>query len=169
MTPRIALVLGARVAPDGTPSAALRRRVAHAISLYQAGQVGRLILSGGAFDGAPAEATVMADLCRAAGLPAAALIQEPKARNTRENFTCARPLLGAETALVVVTDRYHARRARLAAGGLGLSLRLSCPPAPDLAWHQYLKLAAREAVASLWYALRYGLSWGLLGRFSGSR
>ncbi|SOC12235.1 DUF218 domain-containing protein [Rhodobacter sp. JA431] len=162
MMPRTALVLGARVAPDGAPSAALRRRVGHAVKLYQTGQVARLILSGGAFDGAPAEATVMADLCRDAGLPESALVLEPRARNTRENFTCAKPLI-SDPALIVVTDTYHARRARLAARGLGLTISLSCPPAPDLPAVKRSKLALREAVASLWYLVRYGLFGGLSG------
>ena len=41
------VVLGARVRPDGRPSAALERRMRVAISLYQAGVAPRLLLSGG--------------------------------------------------------------------------------------------------------------------------
>ncbi|MFD2174133.1 YdcF family protein [Rhodobacter lacus] len=161
MSAPVAIVLGARIAPDGTPSAAVVRRTRHAIALYRAGEVSHLVLSGAAFDGAPSEAAVMAQLCRAAGVPEVALTLEPRARTTRENLTFSAALVpGARR--VVVTDAYHAARAALAARQLGLAVVLSCPPAPELAPRQRLKLALREALARLWYRLRYG-------RFSATR
>ncbi|WP_300535496.1 ElyC/SanA/YdcF family protein, partial [uncultured Mameliella sp.] len=59
-TQGVALVLGASVRPDGRPSPALTRRVAHAVALWQAGRVGTLVLSGGVRTHPPAEAEGMA-------------------------------------------------------------------------------------------------------------
>ncbi len=108
------VVLGARVRPDGRPSAALERRMRVAISLYQAGVAPRLLLSGGGRQAMP-EAEVMRQLALAAGVPDSALLIEPRSRTTLENATETARLLsvaGPRT-VVLVTDSYHALRARL--------------------------------------------------------
>ncbi|SOC05690.1 YdcF family protein [Rhodobacter maris] len=155
MSDAVAVVLGARVAPDGTPSAAVLRRTRHAVALYRVGEVSGLVLTGAAFPPAPSEAEAMARICRAADVPEAALTLEPRARTTRENLAFSAALApGAR--LVIVTDTYHAARAGLAARQLGLAVTLSCPSAPDLPLRKRFTLALREALARLWYRLRYG-------------
>jgi uncharacterized SAM-binding protein YcdF (DUF218 family) len=108
------VVLGARVRSDGTPSAALERRVRLAIALYRAGWAPLLVLSGGGRQKV-SEAEVMQRLALDAGVPAAALLMEPRSRTTLENATEAAKLLAACTpaTVVLVTDGYHALRARL--------------------------------------------------------
>ena len=108
------MVLGARVRPDGRASAALERRMRVAISLHRAGVAPLLVLSGGGRQTVP-EAEVMRDLALAAGLPASALILEPRSRTTLENATETAKLLapGGQSTIVLVTDGYHALRARL--------------------------------------------------------
>jgi uncharacterized SAM-binding protein YcdF (DUF218 family) len=108
------VVLGAKVRPDGRPSAALERRMGVAISLYQAGVAPLLVLSGGGRHAVP-EAEVMRDIALAGGVPAAALMLEPRSRTTLENATETAKLLtpGGRAAVVLVTDGYHALRARL--------------------------------------------------------
>jgi len=108
------VVLGARVRPDGRPSAALERRMRVAISLYQAGVAPLLVLSGGGRHAVP-EAEVMRQLALAGGVPAAALMTEPRSRTTLENATETAKLLAprGQAAVVLVTDGYHALRARL--------------------------------------------------------
>lgn len=112
--PAAIVVLGARVQPDGRASPALERRMRVAISLYRSGVAPLLVLSGGGRQTVP-EAEVMRDLARAAGLPESALVLEPRSRSTLENATETAKLLAAtgRPAIVLVTDGYHALRARL--------------------------------------------------------
>jgi len=147
-----ALVLGASVKPDGAPSAALSRRVAHAASLYREGRVGRIVLSGGPPGAVPAEAEVMARLCREAGVPDAAILTETRAASTAENIRLSLPILRREriARVILVTDRFHAPRAAAVARDAGLAVTLSCPAAriPPL---RLLRLRLREALAMTLY------------------
>lgn len=105
-------MLGCRVRPDGTPTSQLRRRVALAVSLYDAGAAPVLVLSGG---GAPvSEAQAMAELARAAGVPAVALLCEGSSRNTAENALNSARLLRelGLSRVVLVSGRAHLLRAR---------------------------------------------------------
>jgi SanA protein len=106
------VVLGCRVRPDGTPSTQLRRRVALAVALYDAGAAPRLLLSGG---GEPvSEAQVMADLATTAGVPTDALFCEATSRNTAENALYSASLLRelGLSRVVLVSSRAHLPRAR---------------------------------------------------------
>ena len=152
----VALVLGAAVRPGGTPSAALERRARHAAGLWRAGEVRALVLSGGERTHPPAEAEVMARVCRTEGVPEAAMLLERAALTTEENILLSHPLLerlGARD-LVLVTDSYHAARARLVARRAGYAVRTSCPRIGDAPRWRVLRAWAREAVALCWYWLR---------------
>jgi uncharacterized SAM-binding protein YcdF (DUF218 family) len=85
-----------------------------AISLYQAGVAPLLVLSGGGRHAVP-EAEVMRQLALARGVPPAALMLEPRSRTTLENATETAKLLipRGQAAVALVTDGYHAPRARL--------------------------------------------------------
>jgi uncharacterized SAM-binding protein YcdF (DUF218 family) len=112
-SPAVIAVLGARVRPDGRPSGAMERRMHTALALYRDGVAPLLLLSGG---GHPVpEAEVMRRMALAAGVPESALLVEPKSRNTVENATHSAGLLAGTpgAGVVLVTDRYHALRARL--------------------------------------------------------
>ncbi|HEY7007001.1 MAG TPA: YdcF family protein [Sphingomicrobium sp.] len=139
------MVLGARVRPDGQPSAALERRMRVAISLYRAGAAPLLVLSGGGGQTVP-EAVVMRDLALAAGVPAAALVIEPRSRTTLENASETAKLLapGGHDAVLLVTDSYHALRARMLfriAGLTVIAVRTASVPLRPL-----LGMAAAECV-----------------------
>ncbi|AVO39701.1 YdcF family protein [Pukyongiella litopenaei] len=150
-----ALVLGAAVRPDGSPSPALCRRTAHAIALFHAGKVGAIIGCGGPGDHAPTEAEAIRRICRASGLPDAMVHLEDRSANTAGNLRNARPILDrlGIAGAVIVTDRYHAPRARLAARRLGLCATLSCPAPAGAPRLRLLKSRLRELPAWLWYFL----------------
>lgn len=152
--PRIALVLGAAVWPGGLPSPSLRRRAGQAIALYRAGEVDAIMGCGGTGAHPPAEAEVIAQLCRAAGVPEAAILREDRSTTTRENLTFAKALLPPGAQVVVVTDPYHAPRARLIARQIGLRARTSCPAWDTIGPRQRLKHLPREALAYLATLLR---------------
>jgi len=104
-------VLGCRVRPDGSPSSQLRRRVALAVTLYEAGVAPLLVMSGGG--GPVSEAEVMAGLARAAGVPVTALLCEAVSRNTAENALNSARLLreAGLSRVVLVSSRAHLLRA----------------------------------------------------------
>jgi len=154
---RAALVLGAAVWPGGRPSPTLRRRADHALGLFRAGKVQILVASGGLGAHPPTEAQVMADLWRAAGVPLAAIRQEDRSTTTRENVTFSLPLFWANgvTQVVIVTDPYHAPRARLIAQQLGLRATTDTPPWSAVGPRQWARHAPREAFALLAALLRW--------------
>ncbi len=154
----VALVLGAAVWEGGRASPSLRRRARHAATLWHAGQVRAIVVSGGVGLHPPSEAEVMAQVIVAAGVPDGAVFLEPQARNTRENIALSRPILNriGASAVVIVTDGYHAPRARLLARRAGLRASSNCPVRDYRLTWPMLRLRLREAVAFLWVLVRRG-------------
>lgn len=154
--PRVAVVLGAAVWAGGHPSPTLARRVAHAIELYRHGAVDMILGCGGLGAYPPSEAEVIAALCRRTGLPGEALALEARSTTTRENLSYAKPILRALNAsrTVIVTDPYHAPRARLIAWQVELPATISCPRMRSIGWRQWRHHLPREALALMATALR---------------
>jgi uncharacterized SAM-binding protein YcdF (DUF218 family) len=152
----VALILGAAVWPEG-PSPTLRRRTDAAVQLWQAESVSAVVCCGGLGRHPPAEALVMRDLLRGAGLPEEAILIEDRSTTTAENIAFALPLLRArdETAVIVVTDWYHAPRARLTARRLGLVAQSRSPALRGTRPLAQARLALREvpALALYWWRL----------------
>jgi uncharacterized SAM-binding protein YcdF (DUF218 family) len=109
--PRPAVILGARVWPDGSPTAALTGRVATAVMLYRAGLASRLVFSGGSPDGRPSEASVMLQLAVAAGVDPSRCVLEEASRTTRENAARCAALMPNDPEVLLVTCDYHLLRA----------------------------------------------------------
>ncbi|MEL6587393.1 MAG: YdcF family protein [Pseudomonadota bacterium] len=143
---RVAIVLGAAVRPDGTPSGTLRLRTSHAVALWQSDRVHMICLTGGVGRHGPAEAEVAADVAHAMGVPREKLLLETQSTTTVENLALARALLPPGAQIVVVTNRWHGPRAWVAARLLGLRAQLDCPPG-TLSWPRTLLAIAREGVA----------------------
>jgi uncharacterized SAM-binding protein YcdF (DUF218 family) len=92
-------------------------RLTHALWLYRARRVRRIIVSGGSgavLAKAHTEASDLATLLRLAGVPNADIIVEDSSRNTRENALNTKRLLarypGTDT-LILITSAFHERRA----------------------------------------------------------
>ncbi|WP_179378280.1 YdcF family protein [Jannaschia marina] len=122
-----AIVLGAAVRPDGTPSPTLALRVDHAVTLWRTGRAERICLTGGIGRHGPSEARVARDRAHAAGIPEAALLLEEASTTTLENIAFAAPLCAAP--LILVTNRWHLPRALMIARLLGLGATGSGPRA----------------------------------------
>ena len=118
---RVVTVLGKRLSPSGQPEPELVDRCATAARVARAGQAdseAALVIPTG---GDPAragvtEAAVMARLLAEAGVAAARIVPEPRARTTAENAINVLQLVaarleaaeaGSEVRLVVVTSAYH--------------------------------------------------------------
>lgn len=150
----IALVLGAAVWPGGVPSPTLRRRCKHAIALWRNGAVDSIMGCGGLGRHGPAEAVVIARLCREAGMPDGAILCEDQSTTTRENLLHAKALLPDGCKVVIVTDPYHAPRARLLARQIGLEATTSSPGWQAIGPRQRLRHIPRETLAYLATLLR---------------
>ncbi len=105
-------------------------RLLHAILLYRQGLARRILISGGSGYVLPQpdrEAHNAARLALLCAVPHAALLQEPRARNTRENATLSRQMLdsaGIRDTVLVVTSAFHARRAAGCFARVGVPFRL---------------------------------------------
>ena len=148
----VAIILGARLRPDGSPSPALERRVRHGIALVQAGRAAALLMTGG---GVRPEAPVMRDLAVAAGVPADRVHVEARARNTIENALFSAPLIRAAgwRRLLVVTDSFHRPRAAYIFRRFGLDVAVA-GVRPEQPSGQWWLAHLREAVALPWTMLR---------------
>lgn len=150
---RVALVLGAKLLPDGRPSRALRRRADHAAQLWHAGRVDRIVVSGGMAQAGKTEAEAMADLLQGTGVPDHAITREDHARNTWQNIALSQPLIPEGAEVVLVTDRYHAPRARLIARRQGIIAHTDGPSDHGVALRLRIKNRLREAAALLYFLL----------------
>jgi uncharacterized SAM-binding protein YcdF (DUF218 family) len=109
------IVPGCKVRKDGHPSAALARRVRHAVALWKEGRAPTLVMTGGIGTHPPAEAVVAADLARSLGVPEASILIEDASTTTRHNAAFAAALIHEGTPIsrwqvLVVSDAYHAWR-----------------------------------------------------------
>jgi SanA protein len=109
-TAPIAMILGASVKSNGTPSDALRDRLDTGIELYQKGIVQQLLLTGDDGGNRSNEITVMRDYVRAAGIPDSGILVDGKGYRTYESCKQARHALDIDRA-IIVTQRFHLARA----------------------------------------------------------
>jgi uncharacterized SAM-binding protein YcdF (DUF218 family) len=86
--------------------------------LYRSGRAQRIAMSGAyvMYDSPPpcAEATAIAQIAAAAGMPPGSIVVEARSRDTIDNIWFAKPLLGepAGQPLIVVTSDWRAARVR---------------------------------------------------------
>lgn len=114
-----AIILGAKVKSDGTPSDMLRDRLDTGIALYKNGTVKKLLMSG---DGEEPEkydeVSAMKAYAVAAGVPEADILTDGYGLSTYDSMWRAKKLYGVKNA-VIVTQKYHLHRALYIARKLG--------------------------------------------------
>ena len=114
----MAVALGGGITAEGEPRQATVARARRAAWLYCSGRAARIVMSGayGMYDPLPprAEATAMAEIAVAAGVPPASITAETRSRDTIGNIWFTKPLLGepAGQSVIVVTSDWHAARVR---------------------------------------------------------
>jgi vancomycin permeability regulator SanA len=114
-----ALVLGAKVNPDGTPSAFLTARLDLAMRLYDARLVETIIVSGDRLAPEFDEPVAMRNYLTRAGLPTEKVIVDPGGFDTYESCLRAQRILNLSQ-LIVVTQSYHLVRAVATCRALGI-------------------------------------------------
>jgi uncharacterized SAM-binding protein YcdF (DUF218 family) len=103
-----AAVWGAEVSP------VLKERVNHALDLYRAGKVKKLIFTGGRGDGGEsAESDAAREYAISRGVPAADILAEEKSHTTYENIRYAKEVADAQglRKVLIVSDPLHMKRA----------------------------------------------------------
>jgi uncharacterized SAM-binding protein YcdF (DUF218 family) len=109
----VAVVLGCRVLPNGSPSPALQRRIERAVTLYENGECTHLLASGGRRWGAVTEAESMCREFARLGVPPRSISSESESHNTRQNAAFSTRVLLCWTfeELLLVTCDFHMPRA----------------------------------------------------------
>lgn len=125
-----AIILGAAVY-GAKPSPVFEERIRHAVGLYKAGRVRKLIFTGGYGERSQfAEAEVARNYALREGIPEHAIAIELVSRTTKANLVEARRLLrenGAASTLLV-TDPLHMKRALRMSHDLGIAASPSPTP-----------------------------------------
>ncbi len=116
---KAAIVLGARVYADGTPSPMLADRLQVGVDLYKAGKVQKLLLSGDHGQTTYDEVNVMLQYCLDRGVPDADVFTDHAGFDTYDTLYRARDVFGV-TDCLVVTQGFHLTRAVYIARTLGL-------------------------------------------------
>jgi vancomycin permeability regulator SanA len=106
----VALVLGAGIRPDGTPSLSLAGRLDVAADLYRRGKVNVLLVSGDNRFKDYDEPTLMRDQLVLRGVPARKIVRDFAGRDTWDSCARAKRIFGVRR-LTVVTQNFHLPRA----------------------------------------------------------
>ncbi len=106
----VALVLGAAVNADGSPSAFLKARLDLAHELYAAGKVTVILVSGDNGTSHYNEPDIMRTYLIAAGVPAKRIVADYAGFDTYDSCVRAKRIFGVDR-LTVVTQSYHLMRA----------------------------------------------------------
>ena len=144
----VALVLGAGLNPDGSPSAFLAGRLEVARALYASGRARVILVSGDNRVANYDEPTAMREWLAAHGVPEDAVVRDFAGRDTYDSCVRAKRIFGVNRALIV-SQGYHLPRAvytcrRLGIDAVGLG-------GSELSSHtsDTLQYTARELLSSL--------------------
>jgi SanA protein len=116
---KIAIVFGAGLLRDGTPSPVLRDRVSTAAQLYFAGKVQKILMSGDNRFVDYNEPASMQAYAIELGVPPEAIVLDYAGRRTYDTCYRAKHIFGLEEA-ILVTQNFHLTRALFTCNGIGL-------------------------------------------------
>jgi len=116
---RVAMVLGAKVRPDGSLSVSLASRVNKAIALYKAGKCEKLLMSGDNRFKNYNEPERMRDYAVQRGVPTEDIALDYAGRRTYDSVYRARHIFGIKK-MIVVTQSFHVDRAIFLCKHLGV-------------------------------------------------
>lgn len=123
-----AVVLGNKVEANGRPSKRLTARLDKVYELYHAGTVARIIVSGGVDPAGTNEAVAMKEYLRKKGVRYSHLIVDSLGNNTHLTAKNAKAILKPSDPIVVVSERYHTPRTKLAFRHAGFTNVQSASP-----------------------------------------
>jgi SanA protein len=116
---RVAIIFGAGIRRDGTPTAMLRDRVLTGAELYFSGKVEKLLMSGDNRFADYNEPESMRQFALSIGVPDEAIVLDYAGRRTYDTCYRAKAIFGVDRALLV-TQGFHLPRALFLCNILGL-------------------------------------------------
>lgn len=116
-----AVVFGNKVLPNGTPSSRLEARLNKALSLYREGYVSKIICSGGIDPQGTNEATAMATFLQRKGVHTESILIDSLGKNTHLTARNATHLIPLTESVILVSERFHTPRCKLAFTHAGFS------------------------------------------------
>jgi SanA protein len=116
---RVAIIFGAGLRHDGTPTAMLRDRVLTGADLYFSGKVEKLLMSGDNRFENYNEPESMRQFALSVGVPDEAIVLDYAGRRTYDTCYRAKVIFGVENALLV-TQKFHLPRAMFLCNMLGM-------------------------------------------------
>lgn len=140
-----ALVLGAGVWDDGTPSAVLMDRLTVAYDLYRAGKVRKILCTGDHGETGYDEVNAMRRYLEKRGVPTEDVFMDHAGFDTYDSMYRARDVFGVRSA-IVVTQAFHLPRALYLARSMGLEAQgVSASLRPYLGddWYAFREVPAR--------------------------
>lgn len=141
-----AIVLGAGVRGDGTPTWMLRDRLDTAIALYENGTVDKLLMSGDHHTAGYDEVNVMKQYAIDAGVPSEDIFLDHAGLCTYDTMNRAKNIFCLEKA-VVVTQKYHLYRAVFLARSFGIDAQGVATENNDYGTYQFVLNNTRESIA----------------------
>ena len=117
---RVAIIFGAGLRRDGTPTAMLRDRVLTGAELYFSGRVEKLLMSGDNRFVDYNEPESMRQFALSVGVPDEAIVLDYAGRRTYDTCYRAKAIFGVEDALLV-TQGFHLPRALFLCNMLGMN------------------------------------------------
>ena len=151
---------------DGKPSPQLRARLEHALALWADGIAPRIITTGGNQPGDRfTEAEASANFLVEGAVPPEVITQENVGSTTRESLMGVRDIVNERglTSILIVTDPYHALRARLIAQDLGMVAYVSPTRTSPLQGASAVSRHVREAAG---VALSHFIGFANLERYT---
>jgi len=118
--PRIAIVFGAKVWDDKSPSPVLYDRIVTAVELYRAGRVEKILMSGDNPSENYDEPTAMKQVAIRLGVPEENVILDFAGRRTYDTCYRAREIFDVRKA-ILVTQAFHQARALYLCNDLGVN------------------------------------------------
>ncbi len=118
-TARVAIVFGAGLQRDGSPTPVLQDRVNAAVELYKAGKVEKLLMSGDNRFVDYNEPGAMQAFAISLGVPQEDIVLDYAGRRTYDTCYRALHIFGVNEA-ILVTQRFHLPRALFTCNGIGL-------------------------------------------------
>ncbi len=144
---RVAIVFGAGLRRDGTPTAILRDRVEMAARLYFGGKVERLLFSGDNRFVNYNEPAAMRLYALELGVPAEVIVLDYAGRRTYDTCYRARQIFRVEEA-ILVTQSFHLPRAVLTCNRLGVDAVGVASDLRTYSWRSMLYWNMREVLAT---------------------
>jgi len=116
---KVAIVFGAGLLRDGTPSPVLKDRVSTAAQLYFAGKIQKILMSGDNRFVDYNEPASMQAYALELGVPEAVIVLDYAGRRTYDTCYRAKYIFRLDQA-ILVTQKYHLPRALFTCNGIGL-------------------------------------------------